>query len=50
MSSLTPDESPRLGRLEGQVVGIAEHVPYMQEELERHRAEIAELTRRIGKV
>ena len=35
MSSPTSDEISRLGWLQGQVVGIAERAPHMQEELER---------------
>ena len=50
MSSPTPDKSSRLGRLEGRVVGIAELVSGMQEELGRHTAEIAELPRRVSAV
>ena len=41
----TSDEISRLGRLEGQVVGIAERVPHMQEELERFKKKMVELTR-----
>ena len=50
MSSPTPDKSSRLGRLEGRVVGIAELVPGMHEELGRHTAKIAELPRRVSAV
>ena len=50
MSSCTPDENLRLGRLEGRVVGIAELVPGTQEELGPHTAEIAELPRRASAV
>ena len=39
------DEISRLDRLEGQVVGIAERVPHMQEELERLTAQTVKLTR-----
>ena len=35
MSTPASDEISRLERLEGQVLGIAESVPHMQEELER---------------
>ena len=45
ISSPTSDEISRLGRLEGQVVGIVERFPRMQEELERLRAKMVELTR-----
>ena len=48
MSSPTSDESSRLGRLKGQVVGIAERAPHMQEELDRLRANMAELTTGIS--
>ena len=44
MSASASDETSRLERLEGQVLGIAESVSYMQEELERLRARTAELT------
>ena len=50
MFSPTPDKISRLGRLEGRFVGMAELVLRMREELERHRAEIAELTRIIGAI
>ena len=43
MSTPASDEIPRLRRLEGQVLGIAESVPHMQEELERLRAKMVEL-------
>ena len=43
--SLYPDGISRLGRLEGQVVGTAERVPRMQEELESLRAKMVERTR-----
>ena len=39
-----------LGRLEGQFVGIAERVPHMQNERERHGAEMAELTWRTSAI
>ena len=44
------DKNARLGRLEGPVVIIAGHVSLMQEELEHHTVEIAELTKkqRVG--
>ena len=45
MSTSASDEISRLGLLEGQVSGIAESVPHMQEELERLRARTAGLTR-----
>ena len=45
MSSPTSDEISRLGRLEDQVMGITERVPRMQEELERLKAKMVELTR-----
>ena len=45
MSSPASNEISRLGRLEGQVVGIAESVPRMQKELEHLRAKMVELTR-----
>ena len=48
MSTPASDESSRLERLEGQVLGIAESVPHMQEELERLRARTSELTRGLS--
>ena len=48
MSTPASDEISRLGRLEGQVLGIAESVPHMQEELERLRARTVELTRGLS--
>ena len=48
MSSPTPDKNSRQGRLEGQLVGIAEHVSRMQEELEHLKAKVVELTRVLG--
>ena len=48
MSTSASDEISRLGRLEGQVLGIAESVPHMQEELERLRARTTELTRGLS--
>ena len=45
MSSPTSDEISRLGRLEGQVAGMAERVPRMQKELGRLRAKMMELAR-----
>ena len=48
MSTPASDESSRLERFEGQVLGIAESVPHMQEELERLRARTTELTRGLG--
>ena len=50
MSSPTPDENSRLGRLEGQGKGIAKRVPRMQEELGHHTAEMVELTRGISAI
>ena len=48
MSTPASDESSRLERLEGQVLGVAENVPHMQEELERLRARTSELTRGLS--
>ena len=48
MSTSASDEISRLERLEGQVLGIAESVPHMQEELERLRARTSELTRGLS--
>ena len=48
MSTSASDEISRLGRLEGQVLGIAESVPRMQEELECLRARTSELTRGLS--
>ena len=48
MSTSASDEISRLRRLEGQVLGIAESVPHMQEELERLRARTTELTRGLS--
>ena len=39
------DEFSRLGRLKGQVVGIAERVPHMQQGLKHLRAKMVKLTR-----
>ena len=50
MSSPASEEIPRLGRLEGEVVGIAKSVPPMQEELERLRARMVELARGLSTV
>ena len=50
LSSPASEEIPRLGRLEGQVTGIAESVPRMQEELEHLRARMVELTRGLSTV
>ena len=50
MSSPASEEIPRLGRLESQVRGIAESVPRMQEELERLKAKMMELTRGFSTV
>ena len=44
------DEISRLERLAGQVLGIAESVPHMQDELERLRARTMELTRGLSSV
>ena len=48
MSTPASDKILRLGRLEGQVLGIAESVSHMQEELERLRARTVELTRELS--
>ena len=48
MSTPASDENSRLERLEGQLLGIAESVPHMQEELERLRAKTTELTRGLS--
>ena len=48
MSTPASDEISRLERLEGQVLGIAESVPHVQEELERLRARTTELTRGLS--
>ena len=48
MSTPAPNESSRLERLEGQVLGIAESVPHTQEEMERLRARTVELTRGLS--
>ena len=50
MSTPASNEILRLERLEGQVLGIAESVPHMQEELERLRARTMELTRGLSSV
>ena len=50
MSTSAFNEISRLERLEGQVLGIAESVPHMQEELERLRARTIELTRGLSSV
>ena len=48
MSTPASDKISRLARLEGQVSGIAESVPHMQEELERLRARKMELMRGLS--
>ena len=48
MSTPASDESSRLERLEGQVLGTAESIPHMREELERLRARTTELTRGLS--
>ena len=48
MSTSASDNVSRLGRLEGQVLWIAEIVPHKQEELERLRARTMELTRGLS--
>ena len=48
MSTPASDESSRLERLEGQVLGTAESVPHMQEELERLRTRTTKLTRGLS--
>ena len=48
MSTPASNESSRLERLEGQVLGIAESVPHTQEEMERLRARTVELTRGLS--
>ena len=48
MSNSASDVISRLERLEGQVLGIAESVPHMQEDLERLRARTSELTRGLS--
>ena len=48
MSSPTPDKNSKLGRLGGQLVGIAEHVCRMQEKPEHLKAKVVELTRVLG--
>ena len=48
MSTPASDKISRLGRLEGQVLGSAESVPHMKEELERLRARMVELTRGLS--
>ena len=50
MSNPASDEISRLRRLEGQVLGIAESIPHMQEELERLRARMVELTRGLSAI
>ena len=50
MSTPASDKISRLERHEGQVLGIAENVPRMQEELERLKAKKVELTRGISSV
>ena len=45
MSTPAWEEIPRLGRLGGQVIRIAESVLRMREELERLKAKMVELTR-----
>ena len=47
MSPPAPDENSSLGRLDGQ---LAERVPHMQNERERHGAEMAELTWRTSAI
>ena len=48
MSTPASDEISRLGRLEGQVMGIAESVPHMQKELKHLRTRTVELTRGLS--
>ena len=48
MSTPASDEISRLGRLEGHLLGIAESVPHMQEELECLRVRTVELPRRLS--
>ena len=48
MSTTASDEISRLERLEGKVLGIAESVFHMQEELERLRARTMEITRGLS--
>ena len=48
MSTSASDVISRLEGLEGQVLGIAESVPHMQEDLERLRARTSELTRGLS--
>ena len=48
MSTPASDEISRLGRLEGQVLGIAESVPHMQEELGRLKTRTLELSRGLS--
>ena len=48
MPTSASDEISKLERLEGQVLGIAESVPHMQEELERLWARAIELTRGLS--
>ena len=50
MSTPASNEISRLARLEGQVLGIAESVPLMQEELERLKTRTMELTRGLSSV
>ena len=50
MSTSASNEISRLETLEGQVLGIAESVRHMQEELERLRARTIELTRGLSSV
>ena len=50
MSTPASDEILRLAWLVGQVLGIAESVPHMQEELERLRARTMKLTRGLSSV
>ena len=50
MSTPASDEISRLGQLEGQVLGIAESIPRMQEELECLRAKMVELTRGFSSI
>ena len=50
MSSPASDEISTLGQLEGQIMGITESVPRMQEELEHLKKKMVELTRGISTI
>ena len=50
MPSSASDEISRLGRLESRVMGIAESVPRVQEELERLKDKMVDLTRGISTI